>query len=149
MTKIPTKLVKNINSYNTPKKRKILELLQTGAEFSQMGNYLNAISCYDMALEIDPLDSNVLVNKGDALTNLCRYEEAIQCYDKVLEKNSNSSMAIYNKSCIIALQGKTEESLSLLERAINLDSKLIKAAKTEPAFEILRDLQKFKIILGY
>ncbi len=149
MNRLPTKLVKNINSYNTPKKRKILELLQTGAELSQMRNYLNAISCYDRALEIDPVDSNLLVNKGDALTNLGRYEEARQCYDKVLEKNPNSSMALYNKSCIIALQGKTEESLDILERAISLDSKLIEAAKTEPAFVSLRDFQRFKIILGY
>lgn len=149
MNRLPTKLVENINSYNTPEKRKILELIQTGAELSQGGDYLSAISCYEKALAIDPLDSNVLVNKGDALTNLGKYEEARQCYDKVLEKNPKSSMALYNKSCIMALQGKTEESLSILKSAINLDSKLIEAAKTEPAFLSLRDFQRFKIILGY
>lgn len=149
MNKLPTKLVENINSYNTPEKRKILELLQIGAELSQRGNYLNAILCYDKALEIDPFDSNILVNKGDALMNLGKYEEARQCYDKALEKNSNSCLALYNKSCIIALQGETEESLSLLERAISLDPQLIEAAKTEPAFLSLRNVQRFKIILGY
>lgn len=149
MDKIPTKLVENINSYNTQEKRKILELIQLGAELSQVGDYLKAISCYDMALAIDPVDSNVLVNKGNALMNLGNYKDAEPCYDKVLAKNSESSLALYNKACITAVQDKTEESLSLLERAVNLDSKLIEAAKTEPVFLSLRNLQRFKIILGY
>jgi len=147
--KLPTKLVENIKSYNTPERRKILSLIQTGAELSQKGNYSNAIICYDIALAIDPDDSNVLVNKGDALTNLCRYEEAKQCYDKTLAQNPNSSMALYNKACIMALNGETDESLSLLEKAINLDSNLIKAAKTEGAFVNMRDYQRYKMILGY
>jgi len=147
--KLPTKLVENIKSYNTPERKKILSLIQTGAELSQKGNYSNAIICYDMALAIDPDDSNVLVNKGDALTNLSRYEEAKQCYDKTLAQNPNSSMALYNKACIMALNGETDESLSLLEKAINLDSNLIKAAKTEGAFVNMRDYQRYKMILGY
>jgi len=147
--KIPTKLVKNIKSYNTSERKKILELIQTGSELSQIGNYTNAIVYYDKALVIDPDDSNVLVNKGDALTNLGRYEEAKQCYDKVLSQNPNSSMALYNKACIMALKGETDKSLSLLEKAINLDSNLIEAAKTEGAFLTMRNFERFRIIFGY
>jgi len=147
--KIPMKLIENIKSYNTPERRKILSLLQTGAELTQISNYLSAIICYDEALVIDPDDSNVLVNKGDALTNLGRYEEAMKCYDKALAQNPNSSMALYNKACVIAMQGEADESLSLLEKAISLDSNLIEAAKTEGAFLNLRDFQRFKMILGY
>ena len=146
--KLPTKLVKNIKSYNTPEGRRVLSLIQTGAELSQKGNYSNAIICYDIALAIDPDDSNVLVNKGDALTNLGRYEEAKQCYDKVLAQKPNSSMALYNKSCVIALNGETDESLSLLEKAISLDSNLIEAAKTEGAFVSMRDFERFRMIFG-
>ena len=146
--KIPTKLVENIKSYNTPEKRKILSLIQAGAELSQVGHYMDAISCYDKALAIDSTDSNVLTNKGDALTNLVRHEEAMECYDKVLAQNPNSSMALYNKSCIRALQGEIEESLSLLEKAISLDSKLVEAAKTEGSFLNIRDFDRFKLILG-
>jgi len=144
-----TKRVKNLKSYNTPEKKNILDLIQTGAELSQVGNYMKAIFCYDKALEIDPNDSNVLVNKGDALTNIGNYDDAKQCYDKVLAKNPNSSMALYNKACMIALQGETEESLNLLEKAINIDSKLIDAAMTEGSFVNLRVFHRFKMILGY
>jgi len=147
--RIYTKRIENIKSYNSPERRKILSLIQTGAELSQVGDYVNAISCYDKALEIDPNDSNVLVNRGDALTNISNYDEAMQCYDKVLAKNPKSSMALYNKACVIALQGETEESLNLLEKAINIDSKLIDAAKTESSFVNLRDFHRFKMILGY
>ncbi len=147
--KIPTKLVENIKSYNTPERRKILSLLQTGAELTQIRNYSSAIICYDEALVIDPDDSNVLVNKGDALTNLGIYEEAKQCYDKVLSQNPNSSMALYNKACIMALKGEPDESISLLEKAVNLDSNLIQAVKTEGAFFTMRNLERFRIIFGY
>jgi len=146
---LPTKLVENIKSYNTPERKKILVLIQTGVELMQTGNYSNAIICYDLALATDPDDSNVLVNKGDALTNLGRYEEAKQCYDKILAQKPNSSMALYNKACIIALQGETDESLNLLEKAISLDSKLMDAAKTEGAFVNMRDFQRFRMIFGY
>jgi len=147
--KLPIKLVENIKSYNTPERKKILEFIQSGAEIAQIGNYTNAIVYYDKALAIDPDDSNVLVNKGDALTNLDRYEEAKQCYDKVLSQNPNSSMALYNKACIMALKGETDESLSLLEKAINLDSNLIEAAKTEGSFVTMRDFVRFRVIFGY
>lgn len=147
--KIPTKFVEKIKSYNTSERRKILELIQIGAEFSQTGNYTNAIVYYDKALVIDPDDSNVLVNKGDALTNLGIYEEAKQCYDKVLSQNPNSSMALYNKACIMALKGEPDESISLLEKAVNLDSNLIQAVKTEGAFFTMRNLERFRIIFGY
>ena len=147
--KFPTKLVENIKSYNTPEKRKILSFIQTGAELSQNGDYKSAIICYDNALVIDPEDYNVLVNKGNALTNIGRYEEAMKCYDQVLIQHPNSSMALYNKASIMALQGEIDESLGLLEKAINLDSNLMKAAKTEGAFVYMRDLQRFRNIFGY
>jgi len=146
--KLPTKLIKNIKSYNTLERKKILELIQTGAELSQIGNYMKAIVYFDKALMIDPNDSNVLVNKGNALTNLDRYEEAKQCYDKVLAQKPNSSMALYNKACIMAMKGKTDESLSLLEKAISLDSNLIEAAKTEGPFLTMHNFEKFRMILN-
>jgi len=146
--RLPTKLVENIKSYNTPERRRVLDLIQTGAELSLKGNYSNAIICYDIALAIDPDDSNVLVNKGDALTNLGRYEEAKQCYDKVLAQKPDSCMALYNKACILALNGETDESLSLLEKAISLDSNLIEFARTEGAFVSMRDFHRFRMIFG-
>jgi len=146
---LATKIVENIRSYNTPERKRILELIQMGAELSQEKNYSNAILCYDKALEIDPNDSNVLVNKGDALINQGKYDEAGQCYDKALSQNPNSSMALYNMACLKSLQGETNESLILLEKAISLDSKLIYAAKTEVAFVNMRDFDRFKMIIGF
>lgn len=148
MGNIPAKIVENIKSYNTKEKRKILTFLETGAKLSQCGNYTEAISYYDKALQIDPDDTNVLVNKGNALTNLARYKNACGCYDKVLVKNPNSSMALYNKSCIKALHEEIDESLKLLEKAININPNLVNAAKTDGSFLHLRDVQKFKSLLG-
>jgi tetratricopeptide (TPR) repeat protein len=62
-----------------------------------LGVYTEAIKYYDKALEIDPKDANVWVNKAVALHKLEKYDEAIECYDKALEIDPEDSTARYDK----------------------------------------------------
>ncbi|CAN8234908.1 unnamed protein product [Cochlearia groenlandica] len=45
-----------------------------------MGNYTNAILCYNEVLRIDPLAADALVNRGNTYTEIRRVSEAIQDY---------------------------------------------------------------------
>jgi tetratricopeptide (TPR) repeat protein len=45
------------------------------------GNYLKAISFFDLALKIDPGNVQILMNKGFALEELGNPEEAQKYYD--------------------------------------------------------------------
>lgn len=59
--------------------------LITGLTYNANGNrFLEAIECYDRALEIDPDFSVAWQAKGVALHNLGRYDDALECYDRAL-----------------------------------------------------------------
>ncbi|PIB55248.1 hypothetical protein AOA60_21695, partial [Pseudomonas sp. 2822-17] len=49
------------------------------------------------ALEIEPDDSILLVNKGNALVGLERDEEAIEIYNKAIELNPEEEVAYYGR----------------------------------------------------
>ena len=49
-----------------------------------MGNYSEAIVCYDKALESGPENPFVWNNKGLLLYKQREYQEAVACYDKAL-----------------------------------------------------------------
>lgn len=48
-------------------------LIRLGNIFGRLARYTDAVSCYDRALKIDPLNALALVNKGLALHYLERY----------------------------------------------------------------------------
>jgi tetratricopeptide (TPR) repeat protein len=48
-----------------------------------------AIEYYDKALDIDPKNADVLINKGEVLYQSKKYNEAIECYDKALAIDPN------------------------------------------------------------
>ena len=143
-----TKFIKNIQSYHTSEQKAILELMQAGAELSNLGRHEKALTCYDEALSIAPNDSNVLVNKANSLVNMGRYEDAMEYCNQALSQNPDSDMALYNKACVLALIGEFSESIELLEKAIDLNSDLREIAKTDGAFLPMRNLERFRILFG-
>ena len=67
----------------------------------------------------------VLIDKGDTLTDLGNYEEAITYYDKALAIDHNNSSALYNKSLALAGLGRLKESLAYYSKALDIDSNSI------------------------
>ena len=60
------------------------DLLNYGNSYYEQGEYQEAITWFDKALEIDPNYVFALHNKGLALIQLGQYEEAITSLDKAL-----------------------------------------------------------------
>ena len=65
---------------------KLQKLLEQAYELCEDGNYVRALEYYDMALDIEPDNLNVMVDKGVTLQNLGRFNEALQMYEKALLK---------------------------------------------------------------
>ena len=55
---------------------KFQKLLEQAYELCEDGNYVRALEYYDMALDIEPDNLNVMVDKGVTLQNLGRFNKA-------------------------------------------------------------------------
>lgn len=60
-------------------------LVKSGKKFLDEGDYNNALSSFDQALSIEPINADLWNLKGIALRSLGRYDEASDCYNKSLE----------------------------------------------------------------
>lgn len=74
------------------------------------GNYIDAISCYNEVLRIDPLAADGLVNRGNTYKEMCRVSEAIQDYIRAInirptmaEAHANLASAYKDRSVILLL----------------------------------------------
>jgi len=95
--------------------------------------YDDAVSYYDKALTLDPVNETALVKKGDALAKQGKYDDSIRCYDKVLEINKKNTEALYGKGNVLFAQGKYKEAVEYYNKilAIKPDDSNAKIKKSE------------------
>ena len=97
------------------------ELANKGFSFSSLGKELEAITCYDKALEINPRYVSAWYNKGFSFASLGRELEAIACYDKALEIDPRYVAAWHNKGAVFEKLGKTQEAIACYDKALEID----------------------------
>ena len=85
------------------------------------GQYEEAITYSDKAIEIDPKSAKAWNNRGIALVKLGNNEEAIQSFDRVIELNPQFAESWYNKGSTLKSLGKYEEALQSYNKAIELN----------------------------
>ena len=54
-----------------------------------MNNFLEAVKCFDKAIELDTKFIDAINNKGNCLYLLGNHEKAIECFRKIFEYNPN------------------------------------------------------------
>jgi tetratricopeptide (TPR) repeat protein len=79
------------------KNDKYAALINKGVSLDSIGNFDEAIDCYDRALEINPYFVDALYNKGKYLSNDGNYVEAIGCYDRALKIKPDYALAQQNR----------------------------------------------------
>ena len=70
------------------------------------------MKCYDEALEINPEDLSVLVNKISSSRKQGNFRGALSLCDKILDKNPKYTIALYHKQRILFSLNKFDESVS-------------------------------------
>ncbi len=74
------------------------DYFQAGYYFQTIDHdFLQAIACYDRALEIKPDHAFAWFLKGNSLDNMKRYDDAIACFDRAIEIDGNNPLQRYNK----------------------------------------------------
>ncbi|QDT25682.1 tetratricopeptide repeat protein [Gimesia panareensis] len=59
-------------------------------------NYLEAIECFHKVLNLDPLNTDALINLGAALSDLGNHQEALKYYHRAEEAGSVDRNLFYN-----------------------------------------------------
>jgi Flp pilus assembly protein TadD len=61
------------------------DLIVKGRNFLELGNFEDALACFEQALILNQNDPELWNFKAVSLRSLGRYEEALECFNKSLE----------------------------------------------------------------
>jgi tetratricopeptide (TPR) repeat protein len=93
--------------------------------YHNLGNYEEAIKCYDEGIRINPRFEEWWYKKSVIFGSLGNYEEAIKCCEKQIEINPNSVFSWYNKVNALDALGNYEEAIKCYDHAIGETYKLL------------------------
>ena len=108
-----------------------------------MGEEKDALKAVEAGLKLEPIDLELLSQKGIVLLDLNNFEESLDCFEKCLEIDSADELSWYNKACILSLLDKKEDALDALTVAISLDEENVTWAKDEQDFDNIKDTKQF------
>jgi pSer/pThr/pTyr-binding forkhead associated (FHA) protein len=84
-----------------------------------LGEYMDAIACYDRVLQTNPAHELAWLNRGNAfLYGIYQAEEAILCYSRVLALNPENVLAWRNRGNALAELCRYEEAIASYDRAL-------------------------------
>merc|ERR1712038_2202388 len=80
------------------------------ADLKSVGDYTNALSKYNLAIQAAPPSALLLANRGDILYRLERYNDAVSDCNAALEKNPDSAKSL-------RIRGKSYKALGEYENS--------------------------------
>jgi tetratricopeptide (TPR) repeat protein len=89
--------------------------------------YLEALTVYEQAIDIDPYNALAYSNKGYALFALKRYEEALRAYEEAVQLDPENVMIYNGKGKALHKLHFYEEALVAHNEAIRIDPDLAEA----------------------
>lgn len=91
-----------------------------GISFMNLSKHVQAIECFDKALDVEPRNGGAWSNKGNVLRLLGRHMEAIDCYDNAIKINPSNARAWFNKAALLSTMSQIEYSLQCLHRVLDI-----------------------------
>jgi tetratricopeptide (TPR) repeat protein len=91
-----------------------------GSSLLVLGDFVEALSCFEKVIELAPDNAGSWHNKSAALHELGRYEESISCSDRALELDRSHYMLWYGKANSLIKLSRFEEALECYRRSVDL-----------------------------
>ena len=91
-----------------------------GQELLDQGNYKDAVTQFDAALQEQPDSWKALNSKGFAFQKMSRYTEAVECFDKALQLNPQSVEVLNNKGVTLSMRGLYKDAVECFNKAFDL-----------------------------
>jgi tetratricopeptide (TPR) repeat protein len=122
-----------------------------GTKHLQQGEYDQAISGYNKALEINPRYAEAYLNRGIAYRNKGQHDQAVSDYGMVLQINPKDARAFCNRGNIFIEKGQYDKAISDYNQALEINSKDAQVFYNRGVayyFKCLEDIKKAQE-LGY
>ena len=115
-----------------------------GMTYANDGDFGQAIMELSLAIEHEPGWVMPFFTLGVVYGNLGELDKAIQAWERATQLDADFAKAHYNLA--VAYSHKAEKGLSIaaLREAIRVDKAALSAAKTEPAFDNIRNSPEFQ-----
>ena len=103
------------------KSRKHEEWFDRGIAFQDKEEYLEALNCFQKAIEIKADFIPAWVYKGITLEQLKRYEEAIASYTEAIDRNPDIADLWYNKGASLCRLRRYSDALKCFDRVLAIN----------------------------
>ena len=115
-----------------------------GMAYANQGNIGQAITELTLAIQNEPGWVMPFFTLGVIYGNQGELDRAIQAWERATQLDADFAKAHYNLA--VAYSHKAEKTLSIasLREAIRVDEAALNAAKTESAFDLIRDTPEFR-----
>lgn len=91
-------------------------------DLSAKGELDSAVSDYSRAIELNPKESSIYLNRGLVFHNKKNYDLAVADYSKVIELNPKDSNAYFNRGNSFEKMGDVSKALADYQKAVELDA---------------------------
>jgi len=92
-----------------------------GLEVNLLGRYTEAVTCFERAIEVDPLSAEPWLNMGITLRKLHCYHRSIKCYEKAVDIDPNYVKAWNNMGHVYFILKKYQKAIANFEKATQID----------------------------
>ncbi len=117
-------------------------LLNFGVKVAQLGYHLEAITCWDKALNLRPDYYQAWGNRGIVLGKMGQTQASIASYDKVLSVKPDDHLAWYYRGNILDEDGRYDEAIASYDQALLIKPEYYQAWNNRGI--ALRDLGKYQ-----
>ncbi len=126
------------------------QLLADGNKKMEAKQYAEAVSLYERATALNPVDGSVWRSLADALYGAKAYPKAIACYEKSGALGADYRfVAPYNIACCYALMGEKEQALRSLKQSFDAGYRFLdQAAKDDDLKSLRTDPRFIRLVAG-
>jgi tetratricopeptide (TPR) repeat protein len=121
----------NLKTINDILKKKIKRetgiLIFKGIQYDNQGQYNEAISEYNKAIELDPKYDDSYNKRGLVYYNKKNYEQAIEDYTTAIQLNSKNTDAYNNRGIVYYQLDQNDKAISDYTKAIEINPEYAKA----------------------
>jgi CHAT domain-containing protein len=100
---------------------------EQGVDLAKLGNFEEAIICFNESLKINPDDAETWHQRGVALARLEKFEEAIACFDGAIKIKDDEPEVWYKRACSLADSERYKEAIASYDKALELKPDYLEA----------------------